>query len=134
MPSPSNPTREVRRDFTPLENENAPRGAFELLAERVGFEPTVDSRLRLISSQVHSTTLPPLRVENGYFRKIAIVSELACTAKLTLARHLPTERFYPAHIRPQHLGDDHTAIGLLVVLQNGDQRSTDGKTRAIQCV
>ena len=35
-PSPSNPTREVRRDFTPLENENAPRGAFELLAERVG--------------------------------------------------------------------------------------------------
>ena len=58
-PSPSNPTREVRRDFTPLENENAPHGAFELLAERVGFEPTVDSRLRLISSQVHSTTLLP---------------------------------------------------------------------------
>ena len=35
-------------------------GAF-VLAERVGFEPTVDLRLRLISSQVHSTTLPPLR-------------------------------------------------------------------------
>ena len=32
------------------------------LAERVGFEPTVDLRLRLISSQVHSTTLPPLRL------------------------------------------------------------------------
>ena len=32
----------------------------DLLAERVGFEPTVDLRLRLISSQVHSTTLPPL--------------------------------------------------------------------------
>ncbi len=31
------------------------------MAERVGFEPTVDLRLRLISSQVHSTTLPPLR-------------------------------------------------------------------------
>ena len=31
------------------------------LAERVGFEPTVDLRPRLISSQVHSTTLPPLR-------------------------------------------------------------------------
>ena len=30
------------------------------LAERVGFEPTVGSPLRLISSQVHSTTLPPL--------------------------------------------------------------------------
>ena len=31
------------------------------LAERVGFEPTVGINLRLISSQVHSTTLPPLR-------------------------------------------------------------------------
>ena len=30
------------------------------LAERVGFEPTVGLNLRLISSQVHSTTLPPL--------------------------------------------------------------------------
>ena len=33
---------------------------YRFLAERVGFEPTVDLRLRLISSQVHSTTLPPL--------------------------------------------------------------------------
>ena len=32
-----------------------------VLAERVGFEPTVVLLLRLISSQVHSTTLPPLR-------------------------------------------------------------------------
>ena len=31
-----------------------------VLAERVGFEPTVVLLLRLISSQVHSTTLPPL--------------------------------------------------------------------------
>jgi hypothetical protein len=33
----------------------------EPLAERVGFEPTVSSRPRRISSAVHSTTLPPLR-------------------------------------------------------------------------
>jgi len=33
----------------------------EGMAERVGFEPTVGVNLRLISSQVHSTTLPPLR-------------------------------------------------------------------------
>jgi hypothetical protein len=33
------------------------------LAERVGFEPTVPLTVRLISSQVHSTTLPPLRTE-----------------------------------------------------------------------
>ncbi|ABF07582.1 hypothetical protein Rmet_0696 [Cupriavidus metallidurans CH34] len=32
-----------------------------VMAERVGFEPTVPSPVRLISSQVHSTTLPPLR-------------------------------------------------------------------------
>src|SRR4249919_2203797 len=38
----------------------APR-AFAHLAERVGFEPTVRLHVRLISSQVHSTTLPPLR-------------------------------------------------------------------------
>jgi hypothetical protein len=31
------------------------------MAERVGFEPTDVLRHRLISSQVHSTTLPPLR-------------------------------------------------------------------------
>ena len=31
-----------------------------VLAERVGFEPTVILLPRLISSQVHSTTLPPL--------------------------------------------------------------------------
>ena len=32
------------------------------MAERVGFEPTVGLHLRLISSQVHSTTLPPLQM------------------------------------------------------------------------
>ena len=31
----------------------------------MGFEPTVGSHLRLISSQVHSTTLPPLRSKDG---------------------------------------------------------------------
>ena len=35
------------------------------LAEREGFEPSVPLTVRLISSQVHSTTLPPLRTENG---------------------------------------------------------------------
>ena len=31
------------------------------MAEREGFEPSVRLHVRLISSQVHSTTLPPLR-------------------------------------------------------------------------
>ena len=35
-PIPSSPTREVSRDFTPLENENAPHGAFELLGGEGG--------------------------------------------------------------------------------------------------
>ena len=32
-----------------------------VVAERVGFEPTVPFQARRISSAVHSTTLPPLR-------------------------------------------------------------------------
>ena len=33
----------------------------DCVAEREGFEPSVPSRARRISSAVHSTTLPPLR-------------------------------------------------------------------------
>ncbi len=32
-----------------------------LSTERVGFEPTESLRIHLISSQAHSTTLPPLQ-------------------------------------------------------------------------
>jgi site-specific DNA recombinase len=39
----------------------SPAGAMNELAEREGFEPSVRLPVRLISSQVHSTTLPPLR-------------------------------------------------------------------------
>jgi hypothetical protein len=38
---------------------------YEILAERVGFEPTVPLQVRRISSAVHSTTLPPLRGAQG---------------------------------------------------------------------
>ena len=41
-----------------------------VLAERAGFEPAVGSHLRLISSQVHSTTLPPLQNKNGSTRNV----------------------------------------------------------------
>ncbi len=34
----------------------------QILEEREGFEPSVRSHARLISSQVHSTTLPPLLI------------------------------------------------------------------------
>ena len=48
----------------PAQSKKPPAGEafYFVLAERVGFEPTVGSPLRLISSQVHSTTLPPLLV------------------------------------------------------------------------
>src|SRR5690606_25099290 len=45
----------------PRKTNGPTRGPFFHLAERVGFEPTVRLHVRLISSQVHSTTLPPLR-------------------------------------------------------------------------
>ncbi len=32
------------------------------MAERVGFEPTIPLQVCRISSAVHSTTLPPLRI------------------------------------------------------------------------
>lgn len=35
------------------------------MAEREGFEPSVDFRLHVISNHAHSTTLPPLRVLEG---------------------------------------------------------------------
>jgi hypothetical protein len=38
------------------------RMKYGLLAERVGFEPTVRLHVHRISSPAHSTTLPPLQV------------------------------------------------------------------------
>ena len=44
------------------EKTKGPEGPCVFLAEREGFEPSVMLPPRLISSQVHSTTLPPLRI------------------------------------------------------------------------
>src|SRR4249919_1179050 len=46
-----------------------PEGGLFILAERVGFEPTVGLHQRLISSQVHSTTLPPLQKSRADYRR-----------------------------------------------------------------
>ena len=47
-----------------VEMQNGPHGPVfhEFLTRREGFEPSVMLPPRLISSQVHSTTLPPLRI------------------------------------------------------------------------
>ncbi len=37
---------------------------------------------------------------------------------------------FPAHVRPQHLGNDHAAVGLLIVLQYGDQCAPGGESGA----
>ena len=42
-------------------NAKSPEGAFHILAERVGFEPTVRVSAHLISNQDRSTTPAPLR-------------------------------------------------------------------------
>ncbi len=42
------------------------------MAEGVGFEPTVALRLRLISSQVPSTTQPPFRHPRFYWMKLLL--------------------------------------------------------------
>src|SRR6185369_11976043 len=40
----------------------------------------------------------------------------------------------PAHVGPQHLGDGHRAILVLVVLQHRDQGAADGEARAVERV
>ena len=64
QPFESHPAGRAGALLSPPKNKRLPMGAFcfLILAERVGFEPTVRSPVRLISSQVHSTTLPPLLV------------------------------------------------------------------------
>ena len=58
------------------------------LAERVGFEPTVVLPLRLISSQVHSTTLPPLLcVEACDYNQISTVHSHLTYFAAVLAPH-----------------------------------------------
>ena len=42
--------------------QKAPEGAFHILAERVGFEPTVRVSAHLISNQARSTTPAPLHM------------------------------------------------------------------------
>ena len=39
-----------------------------------------------------------------------------------------------AHVRAQHFGYHHAAIGLLVVFQNGHQRAAHGQARAVEGV
>ncbi len=53
------------------------------MAEREGFEPPVELPPRLISSQVHSATLPPLRGAERASARTASVTKCASP------RHLP---------------------------------------------
>src|SRR5262245_30962101 len=39
-----------------------------------------------------------------------------------------------AHVRPKRLGDDDGAVGLLVIFEDGDERTAHGETRAVQRV
>ena len=84
---PSNPNAGRAGAPLPLrQNKKGSRGSpfCFVLAERVGFEPTVRSPVRLISSQVHSTTLPPLLVtgrlrrERPYYRRGLRMSQGYC--------------------------------------------------------
>ena len=54
------------------------------LAEKVGFEPTEGLHLRLISNQVHSTTLPPLQTSarvDGEWAEIYLASFVLATSE-----------------------------------------------------
>jgi hypothetical protein len=79
------------------------------MAEEEGFEPSVGSPLRLISSQVHSTTLPPLRI-------------CFAMSKHVFYQVLGGDLGQAAHIGPQNLRHRHAAVGILVVFQHCHQR------------
>lgn len=49
-----------------------------MLADRVGFEPTVRLHVRLISSQVHSTSLPPVLGATVFGLKTRLKCYVAC--------------------------------------------------------
>ena len=81
------------------------------MAEREGFEPSVVLPLRLISSQVHSTTLPPLLAG-----KLEIV-----------AGFLRCKPFDATQVGAQHLGHRHAAVFVLIVLKHRHQRAAHGQ-------
>src|SRR5438874_1620033 len=96
----------------PETKKGSPRGAFCLfLAERVGFEPTVRSPVRLISSQVHSTTLPPLLVTGRCIRERPHYSSPRRKRKSYLRSR--GQALEAAHVWTQHFRDHHAAVRLL---------------------
>ena len=69
--------RSIRLRGLALKMASHPKLEEHRVAEREGFEPPLRSLVNLISSQTHSTTLPPLRVEKPLFlKRDAIVGEL----------------------------------------------------------
>ena len=45
-----------------------------------------------------------------------------------------TDYFYSIHVRAQHFGDYHGAIGLLVIFDHRDQRSWQAQARPVKRV
>src|SRR5450830_814962 len=107
-----------------------------VLAERVGFEPTVRFNVRLISSQVHSTTLPPLLLLRSFLTSLREGKIIAARRKKE-SNFLYLLRFQmrqAAHVRAQHCRDLYAAVGLLVVFQYCYQRAADCQAGAVQGV
>ena len=63
------------------------------LAEEEGFEPSVVLPLRLISSQVHSTTLPPLRIRFRLSKRYSIRPKTSPRRSQEPAQPAPNERW-----------------------------------------
>ena len=75
--------------FSPVIKKDSLRESlYLLLAERVGFEPTVRLHAHLISNQAHSATLSPLR-ERGIIEKLEAKRD-KYFARINLARIAPS--------------------------------------------
>jgi membrane-bound lytic murein transglycosylase F len=127
------------------QEQRGPAGApfFVDLAERVGFEPTVDLRPRLISSQVHSTALPPLRWQHRIRGLTAalnpalaapphpLVTTVSLAATLVdMTGPAPAEPVSPKHL--QGMAVARCLLCIFLLLLTGCFLFEDNKLRAVK--
>ncbi len=88
------------------------------MAEREGFEPP-----ELSLNGFQDRRLKPLGHLSGFTDCLNRSNRLTGPLRYS---------FRPAHVRPEHFGDDHAPVCLLIVLQDGHHGPADREARAVQ--
>src|SRR5262245_10763152 len=118
--------------------EHLPGGETNLTARADAEDDLARRRVDLVDLPVHHRLVQDLR-------RVAVVVVLRAGLR-PLAHRAPPSQCHasssrlladplePAHEAPQRLGDDDRAVGLLIVLQDGDQGPPHGETRTVERV